>query len=462
MSFDLWKFALGKVEALVVSGSGSFSMVRNLVDASKGCYPDVAINRLLPKLKKEITSRITEGTGTDIKQSDRQCGALLWFLECFLGLCRFSRGALVAHAEDVQDLCSTMATLRQRTCIILAGKIVKATIRSLSDQYLINWSPTEGTMTTRSNILTLEEIKVKWHVPGPDCTRMAQSICSLFKARTFGEAHHGEDSLRAKLVFSHALVKAECIMNGAPSRLEESEVLSFALEIAHDASLAIETRQLALELLNTASEYFAYSYRAVQAARLASYAQVRQAERFKREKSLPYSIQGSPCCSVSPSFLQRSDVWWRTNDGSTILSSLDVGGRLRLRRASSPLPLTLTASCESTRPPPPTPRLLIVRLSQDVLANELCINPSRIAAFARILQSEDVDRAAEGRVRGLCHMLRSDPFSGFLFSTLDNALVAIEFAGRLQQSDAVLKVGPDSTEGSLTRRVPLLLICLAS
>lgn len=80
------------------------------------------------------------------------------------------------------------------------------------------------------------------------------------------------------------------------------------------------------------------------------------------------------------------------------------------------------------------------RLAQSVLANELRLDPSRVVILPDILQTEDLTCASESRIRGLCYMMKSEPFSHFLFSNLNYALIAVEFACRLQHIDITFKV----------------------
>lgn len=312
MPFEQWKFALGKIEDFIFCKSGSSVMMRYLVDVAKGCFSNESVKRLLPKLSDEIMILISDGIGRDIKQTDRQCRTLIWFLECLLGLCRFSEGALISRIETVQGLFTMMASLRQRTCVILTGRIFKAIIRSLSDQYIVAWSREEE-IGEASSTATIDTVNPKWQLPDSASMMASQSLYSHFRSLISAMSSEDEDTLRAKLIFSKYLFKATTIMDGGPNRLEESELLTFALEISRNALLAIETRQLALGLLVAGTDYFAYSTQSIQTARFTSYVQIRQFEKFKREKCLPILIQGL--------FVDQSMIVESCRSGTMLLGS---------------------------------------------------------------------------------------------------------------------------------------------
>lgn len=265
MPRDLWDLAYGRVKSFALESRGPSSrpLITRLFGAVKGRHHKEALKGLLPLFIESISKQILENDiGTDARQGDGSCGTLIWYMSCLLGLVRYSTSGAVDFLEMLLELIDCFKKLRQKTCVKLAGKILKSCVRSWSDFYPLSisgWVEGGGGRGTlfvdRKNLSqapkTFIDLDLMWHLPDEKCKQATIKLLTRWFKNVKELEGKNDDELRAKLDLMKSLLLATVINDPKANNSNDDmtfEIISWLVQTSGDKNLAIDVRIKALEV----------------------------------------------------------------------------------------------------------------------------------------------------------------------------------------------------------------------
>ncbi|PJF20009.1 hypothetical protein PSACC_00180 [Paramicrosporidium saccamoebae] len=378
MPEPLWELAIEKVGHFIseAQSPGCATLAGRLLRSCKGSFPEKAISLLLPNILSKTFELARSGAGSDARQSDTGCTTLIWHLSCLKGLFRYSSSALIPYTKELYELVVLLAKLRQANCCRLAGKIIKACIRSWADWYpqSVAWDGTIERLGLAILPIPMSSLSPKWHEPSEVEINSCRDMLHILYDALCPLSCYSHESLRAELEILKACTEAMSMLNLEFVNMPR-DIVSECLEIAADQSSPV---------IGSIAGYHGTSSRHLREVKRSLAVWLALMRNYPKQKELPPVLLTAKCAAVHRQ--------WRY---------LKIKASCPLTQFTEAVVKPLTGLCLDSFSP-------IRQTAQNLVFELLADNPSALISW---IFDELVPRATasteESVLKGVAYILRS-------------------------------------------------------
>jgi hypothetical protein len=351
MGEELWLYASERVRNFVLKsrGAGATVLVTKLLQASKGCYVDKTIRELFIPLMDTIEREINNGTGTSVKATEDACSGLIWYLAALLGLVRNSEDSLLPHISRIKGLVVLFGGLRQKTCAILAARILKALIRSWTDYYPKQLLDSTDRLGLAQEPVRTMRVQIDWHYPTNDGKAAAEQLLKVWNEVIKDLSTSSEDATKVRLSFATYLAYSCIIADHVKYALLLKGIQASCLEVAMSGKVSVEVRGRALAVILNVLNYYGTPLGRLDSLRMQADNWAHMLRNYPKQRMLPPMLQMRWCHLMHRRWMARKLSRWTIDDGVVLkLTELALGSYSMLRIISQSI-LGAVASIEPHR-----------------------------------------------------------------------------------------------------------------